>query len=83
MTARDREIHKLFADVMNLGNGVVHDDLSAADMPGWNSSRHVELVLAMESRFGVRFSAPEVVGLETLGDIKRAVGAKLDARRDQ
>ena len=78
MERSERKVERIFKEVMNLPESVDGRDLAAADTPGWDSSRHVELVLALESEFDIRFSAGEAVAMESLGDVRAAVRAKLD-----
>ena len=46
------------------------NDLSPATMEGWTSSRHVELVVALEDRFGCMFDPDEVAELTSLTRIE-------------
>lgn len=46
---------------------------SAADLDGWDSLRHVSLILATEAHFGIRLPVEATQGLETIGDLARAV----------
>ncbi|MDO9712079.1 acyl carrier protein [Paracraurococcus lichenis] len=48
---------------------------TAADLDGWDSLRHVELVLATEARFDVRLEAEALAGLGSVGDLLAAVRA--------
>ncbi len=42
-------------------------DSSPENTPGWNSLEHMELVLALEARFGFKFTAREIMQIENLG----------------
>ncbi len=46
-----------------------------ADLPGWDSVLHLELLLALERRFGLRLTAAQLVGLHTVGDLRAAVAS--------
>ena len=54
----------------------VRDALTAADVEGWDSLAHVTLMLAIERRFGVRFTGGEIASGETCGDLIELIGSK-------
>lgn len=50
--------------------------LSADDVEGWDSTRMIELVIAVEARFGIKLTTREVDGLATVGDLAALVARK-------
>jgi len=52
-------------------------ETSAADVPEWTSFNHVNLVVASETRFGVRFSTADIEALKNVGDLVALIKAKL------
>ncbi|MBI3767620.1 MAG: acyl carrier protein [Deltaproteobacteria bacterium] len=53
------------------------DDTAPANVEGWDSVRHVELVVALEERFGCMFEpdeVPELTSLARIEDILRRHG---------
>jgi len=42
---------------------------SAQDVEGWDSLSHIELIVALEDAFGVRFRTGEIAGLKTIGEL--------------
>jgi acyl carrier protein len=53
------------------------DATLAAEVPGWDSLSHINVVLAVEKHFGVRFKGAEVLRLKNVGDLQRLVDSKL------
>ena len=49
---------------------------TAAEVPGWDSFRHIELVLAVQEHFGVALRAREVDGLRNVGEMVELVRGK-------
>ena len=43
---------------------------------GWDSLRHIEVMLAIETAFNVRLSMAELTGLKDLGDVAEALRGK-------
>ena len=49
---------------------------TAADIPEWDSFQHINLVVAVEMRFGVKFGTPEVEALRNVGDLAALIARK-------
>ncbi len=57
--------------------GALASDTTSDAVEEWDSLGHIRLVLAVESKFGVRFQPSEVVGLKNLGELADLVVQKL------
>ena len=69
---------QIVADVLEMKVEDVSDDISPTSATNWDSMRHIELVLALESNFGVKFSTSEIVLINSVGsarDLLRRKGA--------
>ncbi len=55
----------------------IFPELSARDVPGWDSFRQIDIILAAEARFGVEFSTAELDGLRNVGDLAAVLAARL------
>ncbi|MBV8613337.1 MAG: acyl carrier protein [Acetobacteraceae bacterium] len=49
---------------------------TAADIPEWDSFQHINLVVAVEMRFGVKFGTLEVEALRNVGDLAALIARK-------
>jgi acyl carrier protein len=67
----------VFRDVFDDGALEIRDETVAADVAAWDSLNHVKLVVAIEEAFGIEFSNREIAAWETVGDMRRALAAKL------
>jgi acyl carrier protein len=54
----------------------ITDTTTASEVPGWDSLNHIDVMLAVEKHFGVRFRNIEVLRLQNLGDLQRLVDSK-------
>jgi acyl carrier protein len=70
------ELKKAILDALNLDDWEFDEQTVASQVPGWDSLSHVNVILAVEKRFKVRFSNLEVLKLKTVGDLQRLVDAK-------
>jgi len=69
-------LETVFRDCFDDDALVLTPELSAADVPGWDSLRHVLLMVAVEQRFGIRFGTQELAGLKNVGDLLALIAAK-------
>jgi acyl carrier protein len=63
------ELQEIFRDLFDDDEIVLTDELSAKDIPGWDSLNNVKLLVRIEKKLGVRFSTGEVVALKNVGEL--------------
>jgi len=69
-------LKQVFFDVFDDDEIDVSRGTTAADVDDWDSLMHVNLVLATEREFGVRFSSTEVARLVDVGELVDLIDAK-------
>ncbi len=52
-------------------------ELSAKDVPEWDSITHVSLIIATEEAFGIRFRVGEVEATKNVGDLADLISKRL------
>ena len=75
----DKRLERVFREVFNDPDLSVTDELTAEDVPAWDSLAHVSLMFSIESEFGITFSDVELSTLENVGALRNAVEAKVGA----
>jgi acyl carrier protein len=71
---------EIFRDVFDDDSVMITPASSAADYAAWDSLTNVNIMIAAEMRFGVRFKASEVEGLRNVGELIALIGRQLAAR---
>jgi acyl carrier protein len=75
------ELQDVFRQVFDDDEIVVADSTTAADIDGWDSMMHINLIIAIEKRFGVKFAAAEIAGMkadgQNVGTLVQLLGNKL------
>ncbi len=71
------ELKAVILSTLKLDGWDLTDTTLAAEVPGWDSLSHINVVLAVEKHFGVRFRSAEVLKLKNVGDLQRLVDSKL------
>jgi acyl carrier protein len=69
----------VFREVFDDESIEIRDAMVAADLEDWDSLNHVKLVVAIEQRFGIKFTNREIGSWENVGDIKKSLAAKARA----
>jgi acyl carrier protein len=67
----------IFHDVFDDQSIFVGPNTSASEIEGWDSFNHINLVLAIQASFGVKFSSGELESMESVGDIVSLIKKKL------
>jgi acyl carrier protein len=67
---------EVFSDVFLRDDITLKPELTASDVDGWDSFKQIEIVMACEERFGIKFSPRELDSMESLGDLVRFILAK-------
>ncbi|MBI5820055.1 MAG: acyl carrier protein [Verrucomicrobia bacterium] len=55
----------------------IRPEMTANDVDGWDSLSHVNLILAVEKGFGIRFAQKELLTFKNVGDLLRSIESKL------
>lgn len=70
-------LREIFADVFSREDIVLTPELTAKDVPGWDSFKQIEIIIATEQRCGVKFRSAEIDKLACLGDLFALLRAKV------
>lgn len=54
----------------------ITDHTNASDVPAWDSLAHINVVLALEREFGVKFTSIEVQEMQNIGHIVELIKLK-------
>jgi acyl carrier protein len=65
-----------FRDVFGDPNLTVEDSTTANDVEAWDSLTHIDLIVALERRFRIKFTTGEVTGLRNVGDLVALIKSK-------
>jgi acyl carrier protein len=68
----------IFHDIFLRDDLVLSDELSAKQVPDWDSFKQIEIIIAVEERFGVKFRTRELDSLTNVGDLVRLVAGKTE-----
>ena len=70
------KLNDIFVDVLDLEEVTLTDSTTADDIEEWESLTHVQLVVAIEKAFGIKFSSREILSWENIGDLVDCIAKK-------
>jgi acyl carrier protein len=79
-TLSDENVSRLtavFRDLFNDDTIVLSEQTSAADIPGWDSFNHINLVMMVENEFGIRLKTSEITHLKNVGELMNLIATKV------
>ena len=74
------QVREIIGDVLDQPNVQITAATTAADVEGWDSFNHINIVVAVESRFGIKVNTAEIEDLRNVGELVGLVERKLKAR---
>ncbi len=77
-------LQEIFRQVFDDPEIVLSDQTTAADVDGWDSMSHIDLLIAVERHFGIRFATAEMSRLkdpdQNVGTFLELIHHKLQAK---
>jgi acyl carrier protein len=70
-------IQSVFRAVFEDETLTVTRETTAEEVPGWDSFAHVNLIMALEVEFGVKFRLAELQEFNCVGDVIDVIGKKV------
>ena len=62
-------LDEIFQDVFDDESIKVEEGTTAEDIEDWDSLEHINLVVAIEKKFGMKFTMGEVTGMKNVGEM--------------
>jgi len=66
----DQRLESVFQNVFNDDALTLRDEMTAADIAGWDSVAHVNLMFSLEQAFGIQFMGNELAEFRNIGELK-------------
>lgn len=70
-------LNGIFQQVFDDDSINISPEMTANDVDGWDSLSHVNLIVAVETTFGIRFSQKELLTFKNVGDLLNCIERKI------
>ena len=70
-------IDEVMAQVFNIKTSDLNDDINMDNVAYWDSLRNMELIAALETKFGFELTFEEITEMITVGKVREIVSKKI------
>jgi len=71
------KLNRLFQEVFRDDGIQIKPETTANDVEGWDSFSHITLIVAIETRFNIKFTQKELLSFKNVGDLMRCIERKI------
>lgn len=72
-----KQLNDIFQDVFDDKSIIVSDETTANDIEDWDSLEHVNLIVAVERHFNIKFTMNEMIKFKNVGNMVDKILEKL------
>lgn len=69
-------LNEIFRDIFDDDDIVVKPETNSESIEDWDSLEHINLVVAIEKAFGLKFTMDEVTGMKDVGEMVEIIKAR-------
>ncbi len=73
------KLKKIFLNELNLQDFNFQDETTANQVPGWDSLNHINIILAIEKEFNIKFKGLEILKARNVGDLQKLIDSKFSS----
>jgi len=70
------KVQEIFRDILDTTNLVIDERSTPETVEGWDSIANVNIIIAVEEDFGVKFDVQDLQNIKSVGDILTAIQNK-------
>ena len=71
------KLKKVILSELELDDFPMEDNMTASEVPNWDSLNHINIILAIEKEFRVKFKGAEILKVKNIGELQGLVVSKM------
>ena len=71
------QVQDIFRDVLDDEEIILESTSTADDVEGWDSLTHIQLIVAIEKHFKIKFTSKEILSWKNVGALITCLASKL------
>jgi acyl carrier protein len=71
-----KQVNLIFIDTLDEEDVIIEETTTANDVDEWDSLTHIQLVVAIEKHFKIRFTAKEIQSWNNVGEMLNCIQEK-------
>jgi len=72
-------LKKIVLRELDLDNYDFNEETTANMVPGWDSLSHIQIIVAIEKNYKIKFKGIEILKIKNMGELQRLIDSKLTA----
>jgi acyl carrier protein len=72
-------LKKIVLRELDLDDYDFNEETTANMVPGWDSLSHIQIIVAIEKKYKIKFTGIEILKIKNMGELQRLIDSKLTA----
>jgi len=64
-----KELNEIFEDIIDEGTVFLIETSTSKDVDGWDSLTNIQLVVAVEKKYNIKFTSEEIISWKNVGEM--------------
>jgi acyl carrier protein len=70
-------LKKVILNELEIKEFNIVDETTADQVPEWDSFNHINIIIAVEKEFGIKFKSTEILKINNVGELQQLIDSKL------